>query len=262
MPEGLRHHRAGAGEPLLLIHGLGSRWQLWEPVLPVLSEHYDVVAVDLPGFGGSTASGASTVEEYANFLAAEFGPCHVAGSSLGGGIALELGRRGVARSVTAFAPIGFWGPLGRRWCQASITACRWSGRLAGPALPLLARSAAGRAALFGLFFGHPAKVDPVAGVADARALVAAPGFTAARDAFARHRFPADPGRLPQVPVTVVWGSRDRILPARQARRAAAELPFARHEILAGAGHLPFADAPGDCVRLVRETAVDNLPITG
>ena len=49
----LNHYRAGAGEPLVLLHGIGSHWQMWEPVLPMLSARHDVIAVDLPGFGDS-----------------------------------------------------------------------------------------------------------------------------------------------------------------------------------------------------------------
>ncbi len=49
----LAHHRGGSGEPLLLIHGIGSFWPVWEPVLPALEAVRDVIAVDLPGFGDS-----------------------------------------------------------------------------------------------------------------------------------------------------------------------------------------------------------------
>ncbi|MEV0129789.1 alpha/beta fold hydrolase [Dactylosporangium sp. NPDC050688] len=269
----LSHHREGSGEPLVLIHGLGSRWQVWQPVLPLLRGSFDVVALDLPGFGASPAGSGADVGTLADavlrFAADAFpGACsdgfsgafsgartfHVAGSSLGGGVALELGRRGAARSVTAFAPIGFWGPVSRRWCQASVSAARTFGRLARPALPTLAASRFGRAALFGMFFGHPGRLDPATAVADVDALVAAPGFRAARDAFAGHRFPSDLGALSGVPVAVAWGTRDAILPAFQARRAAAALPAARHVRLPGCGHLPFSDAPATCATLIRTTA--------
>lgn len=257
----LSHHREGSGEPLVLIHGLGSRWQLWQPVLPLLRDAFDVVALDLPGFGASPAVGggdvgtlADTVTTFAAGAFPDAGTFHVAGSSLGGGIALELGRRGAARSVTAFAPIGFWGPASRRWCQASVTAARTVGRLTRPWLPTLAATRPGRAALFGMFFGHPGRLDPAAAVADVDTLVAATGFRAARDAFAGHRFGAA-GALGEVPVTVAWGSRDAILPAVfQARRAAAALPAARHVRLAGCGHLPFSDAPTLCATLIHTTA--------
>jgi pimeloyl-ACP methyl ester carboxylesterase len=90
-------------------------------------------------------------------------------------------------------------------------------------------------------------------VADARALAAAPGFRAARDAFAHHRF-TDAGALPAIPVTIAWGPRDLILPAAQSRRAETRLPSARHVRLPGCGHLPFADDPHACADLIITTA--------
>src|SRR6478735_2509293 len=49
----LTHDRRGSGPPLLLIHGIGSHWQVWHPLLPALAPHRDVIAIDLPGFGTS-----------------------------------------------------------------------------------------------------------------------------------------------------------------------------------------------------------------
>ena len=49
----LNYERRGSGEPLLLIHGTGSHWRVWEPVLDTLAVRHDVIAVDLPGHGGS-----------------------------------------------------------------------------------------------------------------------------------------------------------------------------------------------------------------
>jgi pimeloyl-ACP methyl ester carboxylesterase len=51
----LNHVRQGSGEPLELIHGIGSQWQAWTPVLERLARERDVVALDLPGFGASAA---------------------------------------------------------------------------------------------------------------------------------------------------------------------------------------------------------------
>src|SRR5207244_3324062 len=52
-PMPLNHVRRGAGEPVVLIHGIGSYWRMWEPILDRLAEERDVIAVDLPGFGDS-----------------------------------------------------------------------------------------------------------------------------------------------------------------------------------------------------------------
>ncbi|MDI6103471.1 alpha/beta fold hydrolase [Actinoplanes sp. NEAU-A12] len=254
----LSYDRRGSGPPLLLIHGLGSHRQVWTPILDEVARHRDVIALDLPGFGesplwspagdgGSVAHLAGVVESFLDRLGVE--RPEVAGSSLGGGIALELGRRGHARTVTAFAPIGFWNGAGRRWSQASVTTARAAARRLGPRLPRIMANSAGRAALCGLFYARPGRLDPADCVAAARALAAAPGFDAARDAFSALRpwASADTSPLTRIPVTIAWGTRDAVLPFPQSRRARAVLPSARHVTLAGCGHLPFADDPAACV---------------
>jgi pimeloyl-ACP methyl ester carboxylesterase len=259
----LSHVRLGSGPALVLIHGLGSRRQVWDPILPVLARDHDVIALDLPGFGESpwpaTASpGRGSVGWFADQVAAFLGELDVrtftvAGSSLGGGVALELGRRGLAGAVTAFAPIGFWGAPGRRWCQGVVTAARVAATRLDPALPRILSSTAGRAAFCALFYGRPGRLDPADALASARALAAAPGFAGARDAFGD--LPpwsfAGAGALPRIPVTVAWGTRDAVLPCRtQARQARNVLPTARHVLLPGCGHLPFADDPERCAALL------------
>src|SRR2546423_7414962 len=112
---GLAHHRAGAGEPVVLIHGVGSQWQVWQPLLPALERARDVIALDLPGFGGSPSlpigvvpGAAALADAVAGFMD-ELGierPV-IGGNSLGGWIALELAKRDRARAVVAVSPAGF-----------------------------------------------------------------------------------------------------------------------------------------------------------
>ncbi len=253
----MRHHRRGSGSPVVLIHGLGSRWQVWQPVLGALAERHDVLAVDLPGFGetppdGGPGSVPHLAERVAAFLD-EIGVHRpaVGGSSLGGGVALELGRRGIARAVTAFSPVGFFSAGGAWWCRTVVGAARQGGALLEPALPRLLTTRAGRSVLCGLFYARPAELAPADCLDDARALIRAPGFAAARRSIGGWRV----GELAAgVPVTVAWGSRDLVLPPWQAARARRLLPHARHVRLAGCGHLPFADDPRACARLLLESA--------
>jgi pimeloyl-ACP methyl ester carboxylesterase len=108
--------RCGAGAPLVLLHGLGSDRQAWEPVLPMLAAHFDVLTVDLPGFGDSEPLPAS-IEPSPSALARsvaglldELGieAAHVAGNSLGGWVALELARVRPISSVALLSPAGLW----------------------------------------------------------------------------------------------------------------------------------------------------------
>src|SRR5580765_5153978 len=94
----IAYTRQGAGDPLVLMHGIGHRRQGWRPVMEPLAERFDVIAIDLPGFGESPTLPAnipydieSTVERLREFFAAlGISAPHVAGNSLGGALALEL----------------------------------------------------------------------------------------------------------------------------------------------------------------------------
>ena len=248
--------RRGSGTPLVLIHGIGSRWQIWTPVLNELAKQRDVISVDLPGFGASPAEGEPSVHNYAVQVAAlikELGleQPEIAGNSMGGGIALELGRGGVASRVTAFSPVGFWTTPERIWCSQSLGLINKTG---GPLSPVYAKamhSKVGRGALLGLVFGKPTKYDGDFATADIAAFAAAPSFDAAAKAFADYDI-RDPKRdwrtLKDIPTTIAWGNRDALLIYKtQAARAREALPFANHVTLQGCGHTPFNDDPQACL---------------
>ncbi|WP_043655757.1 alpha/beta fold hydrolase [Nocardia thailandica] len=261
MPQ-ISFDRRGSGPPIVLVHGLGSRWQVFAPILDRLAGSNEVIAVDLPGFGDSPllAGVRPGPRGYAEWLAgwlADEGITrpHVVGSSMGGGIALELGRAGVASGVTAFSPVGFYGPAGRRWTQGLLTTLRAVGRVAGPVGDRLLDHPAGRTVLLSTMFGRPAAVDPAAARLDLAGLVGATAFAAARDDFAEYTLSAadDPGGLDGIPVTIAWGTRDVVLIHRtQSATARRVLPRARHLDLPGCGHLPFSDDPAACARIVHD----------
>src|SRR3954454_24723218 len=112
----LAYVRRGDGPPLVLIHGICSPGQMWDPVLDRLARERDVIALDLPGFGASpplpghrsptVAAQADAVAAFVDGLGVE--GAAVAGNSMGGGVALELGARGWASAVVAISPIGFY----------------------------------------------------------------------------------------------------------------------------------------------------------
>ncbi|MGW7320044.1 alpha/beta fold hydrolase [Streptomyces sp. NPDC054865] len=254
------YEREGAGEPLLLLHGIGHHLQAWHPVAGVLAAEYDVIAVDLPGFGASQALPAGvpydldTITPALGALCAALGVerPHVAGNSLGGLLALDMGRRGLARSVTALSPAGFWSEPERRYAFTALRAMRaGAAALPLPALERLSRSAPGRAALTGTIYARPARRAPEAVVAETLALRGATGFEETLAAGGSVRFLHD---VPGLPVTIAWGSRDRLLLRRQGVRAKQTLPGARLVRLPGCGHVPMNDDPALVARVILDTA--------
>jgi pimeloyl-ACP methyl ester carboxylesterase len=245
-PSSLNYERRGEGSPLVLLHGLGHRWQAWEPVLGMLAAEHEVVAVDLPGFGGSPPlSGAYSVPAIATAVA-EFtdqlglGRPHVAGNSLGGGIALELAARGSVSSATALSPVGFWTRAEYLWGRLVLETLRGTTFLPVPVLRAMLRPAVVRALAFGLVVYRPARIPPDDLLADALALRDCSGFSPVARVVRGFTFDG----APTVPVTVAWGVHDRLLLHRQSLRARRRLPAAHHVDLPGCGHVPMSDDPG------------------
>ncbi|WP_327167644.1 alpha/beta fold hydrolase [Streptomyces subrutilus] len=254
------YERKGSGEPLLLLHGIGHHLQAWHPVTDILAAEYDVIAVDLPGFGASEPLPAGVTYDLDTVAGALGALCtalgverpHVAGNSLGGLLALEMARKGLARSVTALSPAGFWTEAERRYAFGTLLAMRAGAKaLPRPALERLARSAVGRAALTGSIYARPTRRSPQAVVAETLALRDATGFEQTLAAGGSVRFAHD---VPGLPVTVAWGTRDRLLLRRQGIRAKHTLPGARLVRLPGCGHVPMSDDPALVARVVLDTA--------
>lgn len=259
-PTPVSHIRRGSGEPLVLIHGLGSQWQAYEAVIDDLTRSYDVIAVDLPGFGGTPlptgfVPGAAAYGRWLQGWLSSLGieQAHLVGNSMGGGIALEMARHGAAASVTAFSPIGFWHEPGRIWCQVLLTALRVAGRVGGPAASRALGFASVRVLTTWATFGRPARMPADAARHNLAALVAGPAFEQARHSFTGYAVTDDAG-LAATPVTVAWGSRDLLLTYRtQSRRARRVLPGAVHVRLRHCGHVPFYDDPAACAAAIRST---------
>ncbi|MEU5180896.1 alpha/beta fold hydrolase [Streptomyces longwoodensis] len=255
-PVTVSYARVGRGEPLLLLHGIGHHRQAWDPVVDILAADRDVIAVDLPGFGASPAlpDGLAYDLPTTNTVlgalceALELDRPHVAGNSLGGLLALELGRARLVRSVTALSPAGFWSPAERRYAFGVLLAMRHiARRLPLPVVEQLSRTAAGRTALTSTIYARPARRSPEAVVAETLALARATGFEQTLRSGATVQFVED---VPQVPVTVAWGTRDMILVRRQGVRAKQIVPRARLVRLPGCGHCPMNDDPALVARVI------------
>jgi pimeloyl-ACP methyl ester carboxylesterase len=222
---------------------------MWKPVIDRLSRERDVIAVDLPGHGASPLPPAGippTPSGYAQILAGflhdlGFDSAHVAGISVGGWTALELGKMGRARSVVALSPAGLW----RKQDPRAAVLKLWLGhRVGGVMLPLtrrLLRSRHGRKVVLGGELAKPARIPAEDAIALVETFASAPGFDEHLAATRRQRFVG--GDSIAAPVTVAFGDQDRLLKPRRARFRD-ELPDQTRWLdLPGCGHVPTWDDP-------------------
>jgi pimeloyl-ACP methyl ester carboxylesterase len=244
----LAYDRSGSGPTLVLLHPLGADRRAWDPVRERLADDRDVIAVDLPGFGGSpplspdqTPTPAALARAVDALLAGELGVDrpHVAGNSLGGWVALELALADRARTVTAIAPAGLWPePLMPRRSVA-----RRAARALLPFADAITQTDRGRRLTLGGSIAHPDRVPPREAAHLLRAYATAPGFDAVDAAMRSGRFLglADI----RVPVTLAWPEHDRLV-ARPKRLPAS----VRSVALPGCGHVPMWDDPDAVAELL------------
>jgi pimeloyl-ACP methyl ester carboxylesterase len=258
----LAFDRAGDGPPLVLLHGVGHRRQAWHPVLDRLTPHRDVIMVDLPGHGESPplrTRGPVVGEMLAEVLALfdELGlrRPHIAGNSLGGRLALEAGAADRVATVTALSPAGFWRQDSEaRYARAVFKVMQGAGQTLLPIAPTVARSRLGRALTYSAIVSRPGQMSPE----QARGDMAA--FVGAKDALNSvlagiSKFDRE---MPSgLPVTIAWGTRDRLLPQRQILVAKAWLPDARLVPLPGCGHVPMTDDPALVARVLLRGSKDG-----
>jgi pimeloyl-ACP methyl ester carboxylesterase len=248
--------RKGSGEPLLLLHGLGGSTAVWSPVIERLAEERDVLAIDLPGFGVAPSLPAGVEPNAVNLAAAVreaatelgFERPHVAGNSLGGWVGLELGRAGWAASVTAISPAGLWRkPLGDRRVNPRL----WAKRLR-PIVSLALRTRRTRESMLATFAARPDLIPAKEGRELVLGWIDSSGYDGANKAMRTHVF--DPAGYPDLPVTLAWGDRDRLLaPPRPERQPAGS----RYVVLPGVGHTPMWDDP----ELVAQTLLEGSSVS-
>jgi pimeloyl-ACP methyl ester carboxylesterase len=246
--------------PLVLLHGLAERKQVFSWLVPLLAPQLRCVAIDLPGFGSSPALPGGgfdlgVVCERVEAVIAELGLERPAmlGHSLGGGVAVRYAaeRPGALRALVLVAPAGLIasGAVRPSWRHPRMHAL--GRRLLRAAIPLIAARRGLRERAFSRVVGDPASLDAelarelLMGAAQGRSTPSA----GIEIVYAGLRDRLDALTLPAL---VVWGARDHVVSPRYAEPLRDALPDGRLLLLPDAGHVPMCEQPADVAAAVSE----------
>jgi pimeloyl-ACP methyl ester carboxylesterase len=263
--------QAGAGPVLLLIHGMAGTHESWEAVIEPLARAHTVIAPDLPGHGSSAPGGGDySLGALAAGLRDLLGAlghtrATLVGHSLGGGIAMQFAYQfPEATERLALVSSGGLGP--------EVSPVLRAAALPGADMFIAATAAPGRAAGSALARGLAAVgLRPSADVAEV-----ARGYASLADRGRRTAFlstlravvgtdgqrvdAADRLYLTEgIPVLIVWGRHDRIIPVAHGEGAHAAIAGSRLEIFDHAGHMPQLEAPGRFVTVLERFLEETQP---
>jgi pimeloyl-ACP methyl ester carboxylesterase len=262
---------AGSGPVLLLIHGMAGTGESWQAVIEPLALKHTVVALDLPGHGASeTGAGDYSLGSLAAglrdlLITLGHERATLVGHSLGGGIAMQFAYQ--FPEATERLVLVSSGGLGRE-----VNPMLRAAALPGADLFIATTAAPGRIAGSALARGLAAVgLRPSADVAEV-----ARGYASLADAGRRAAFLAtlrsvvgtDGQRVAAadrlyltegVPVLIVWGERDRIIPAEHGTHAHRAIAGSRLEIFDGVGHMPQLEAPGRFVAVLERFLAETEP---
>lgn len=257
---------AGSGPVLLLIHGIGDNSTAWSTVQSKLAQRFTVIAPDLLGHGQSDKPRADySVAAYANGMRDLLGVLDiekvtVVGHSLGGGVAMQfayqfpqlverlilVGAGGVTRDVNialrmASLPMG-GEALALLRLPLVLPAVQVAGKVAGG---VFGSTALGRE------LPHVLRIlrdlpEPTASSAFTRTLRAVVDWRGQVVTMLDRCYLTE-----SVPVQLIWGDRDVVIPVSHARMAHAAMPGSQLEIFKGSGHFPFHDDPDRFVEVVQ-----------
>jgi pimeloyl-ACP methyl ester carboxylesterase len=257
-------YRAGEGEPVVLLHGFTGHWRHWRPVLADLVARYEVIAPTLSGHAGGPpypsgkgldklSDAGDSLEQHLDELGV--GTAHFVGNSMGGSLAIELAKRGRARSVVAFSPGGGWepgGPEPERIARFFARQMRMI-RASRKQIPRLMYRPVLRKLALRDIMRHGELVSP----AEAAEMSLDPlGCTVVNDVLESMRADrAHIQHLDQVlaPTLIAWAERDRILPlATCSVRFQRQISHAEFRVLPRVGHVPMWDDTRLIIKTITE----------
>lgn len=262
---------AGAGPVLLLVHGMGGGYENWREVIDPLARRYTVVAPDLPGHGASAPGngdysiGAHAVGLRDLLLALGHERATLVGHSLGGGVAMqmayqfpELAERLVLVSSGGLGPEvslilrAAALPGSELWITATARTASWAGATVGRGLAKVGLRPAPDVAEVAR--GYASLVDRgrrAAFLSTLRSVISVSG----QRIDASDRFHLAAG----IPVMIVWGARDPIIPVSHGESAHAAIAGSRLEVFSGVGHIPQLEAPARFVTVLERFVEQTEP---
>jgi pyruvate dehydrogenase E2 component (dihydrolipoamide acetyltransferase) len=245
----LRYLALGEGDsvPVLLLHGFGADLNTWMFTQPALADGRQVIAVDLPGHGGSAKqmdqadaeSLAAIVGHALNALGIE--RLHLVGHSMGGGIAISFASRNPdhVATLTLISSAALGPEINAAFIDGFVRAARR--REAIEALNLLVHDPA---LVSRSMVEDVLRYKRLDGVPQALAALAEEWFPGGRQRVAL----GDAVTGLKLPVQIIWGREDRIIPVAHAEALASRVPV---HILEQTGHLPHMEKAGEVNRLIK-----------
>ena len=234
------------GRPIVLIHGFGGDLNTWLFTQPALAEQHRTIAIDLPGHGGSSKEvGKGDVPALSQVLvdflgALDVAKAHLVGHSLGGAVALYTALHHPAHvaSLTLIAPAGLGDKVDAAFIDGFIKANRRK-----QLQEVLEKLVADPSLISRDMAEDVLKFKRLDGATEALRAIADANFSAGRQTtLLRDRL----GEI-AVPVQVIWGAEDRILPARDAQGLPANVAV---HVLPVAGHMPHMEKAAEVNRLI------------
>jgi pimeloyl-ACP methyl ester carboxylesterase len=262
---------AGSGPLLLLIHGMAGTYENWQEVIEPLARDHTVIAPDLPGHGtsapghGDYSLGALATGLRDLLMALGHERATLVGHSLGGGVAMQFAYQFpeiIERLVLVSS--GGLGPEVSPVLRAAalpgadlfIAATAGPGRTVGSAVArgLAAVGMRPRADIAEVARGYASLADPDRRAAFLSTLRGVVGTDGQRVHAGDRLYLAE-----GVPVLIIWGQNDPMIPVHHAEEAHRAIPGSRLEIFDGIGHLPQLEAPGRFVAVLERFLAETEP---
>jgi len=262
----MRYLHAGAGPPVLLVHGLMGYSFSWRNTIPMLAGKFEVFAIDALGTGYSDRPPAldcslkASAQRLLRFMdAASRDPFDVLGTSHGGGVAMMAAALlpDRVRRLILVDSVNPWAPRGR------TLAPFLSHPLVAPLFVQVAgRSRSLRRYYFQRLWGDPRRIPPGTFEGYMKPLARPEAWTYGISVLRRwnedlQELELTLPRIANIPTLLIWGSRDKAVAPASAERLKQNFRQCQLVVMEGVGHLPYEEAAAEFNRVVRRFLISG-----